>query len=110
MEREPGAWGITGPPCHCGDINTETWSFWLGVGCKANDLALYESYCCKIQRSENWITNVAESSKGGCGSKRGVLPMMAMVVVMMMKKKIMMMMVTMMMMMMVMMMMMMMMY
>jgi hypothetical protein len=32
--------GITGPPCHWGDINTETWSCRLGVGHKADDIAL----------------------------------------------------------------------
>jgi hypothetical protein len=32
--------GITGPPCHWGDTNTETWSSRLGVGCKADNLAL----------------------------------------------------------------------
>jgi hypothetical protein len=31
---------ITGPPCHWGDINTETWSSRLGVGRKADYLAL----------------------------------------------------------------------
>jgi hypothetical protein len=32
--------GITGPPCYWGDINTETWSFRLGVGRKADGLSL----------------------------------------------------------------------
>jgi hypothetical protein len=33
-------WGITGRPCHWGDINTETWSSGFGAGRKAEDLAL----------------------------------------------------------------------
>jgi hypothetical protein len=37
---EPGAWGITEPPHHWGNINTETWSSKLGVGHKADNLAL----------------------------------------------------------------------
>jgi hypothetical protein len=41
-----------------GDISTETWSSRLGVGRKADDLALQKkkkkkNYCCEIDRSEN---------------------------------------------------------
>jgi hypothetical protein len=31
---------VIGSPCHCGDINTETWSSRLGVGRKDDDHAL----------------------------------------------------------------------
>jgi hypothetical protein len=33
---------------------------------------------CEIQRSENWATNLAESSKEGYGLKQALLPMMVM--------------------------------
>jgi hypothetical protein len=69
--------GITGPPCHGGDINTETWSSKLVVGRKADDLTLYV-----IQRSKNRIvcfkTNLAEASKEDYGTKRAVFQMIMM--------------------------------
>jgi ATP-dependent protease ClpP protease subunit len=37
-------------------------------------------YCCQIQRSENRIKNLAESSKEGYVSKRLVLPMTMMMI------------------------------
>jgi hypothetical protein len=59
-----------------GDINAETWSSRLGVGCKDDDLALQKKNdFCEIQRSENRMKNLAKSSKEGYGSKRAVLPM-----------------------------------
>jgi hypothetical protein len=54
-----------------GDINAETWSSRVGVGCKTDGLMAVlcqKSY--KIQR------NV--TSKEGCGNKRAVSPMMMM--------------------------------
>jgi hypothetical protein len=40
MQREPGAWGITGPPCHWGDLNIKTMFSRLGFGREADELAL----------------------------------------------------------------------
>jgi hypothetical protein len=39
MKREPGACGYNWATLSLPDINTETWSFRLWVGCKADDLA-----------------------------------------------------------------------
>jgi hypothetical protein len=39
-------------------------------------LALQKIIVNEIQRCENWMTNLAESSKERCGSKRGVLPVL----------------------------------
>jgi hypothetical protein len=39
-KMEPGAWGHNWATLSLGDINTETWSPKLGVGRKADDLAL----------------------------------------------------------------------
>jgi hypothetical protein len=44
----------------------------FAVGPKTDDRAL-RNYCCDIRSSENWMTNLAESSEEGCGSKRAVL-------------------------------------
>jgi hypothetical protein len=41
----------------------------LGVGRKADYLALLKDYCYEIQRSENWMANLTESSKEGYGYK-----------------------------------------
>jgi hypothetical protein len=55
----------------------------LGVGWKADYLALQNNYCCEIQRSENRIKS-AEFTEGGRGSKSTVLPMMTTTTTMMM--------------------------
>jgi hypothetical protein len=39
-EREPGAWGYNWATMSLGDINTGTWSFRMGVGRRADGLAL----------------------------------------------------------------------
>jgi hypothetical protein len=39
---EAGAWGYNWATVSLQDINTETWSSKLGVGCKADDLALWK--------------------------------------------------------------------
>jgi hypothetical protein len=63
-----------------GDINTEAWSARLGVGRKADDLAVQKkSYCYEIERKTG--CNLAESCKEGNGSKRVIFPMMIMNVV-----------------------------
>jgi hypothetical protein len=60
----------------------------LRVGNKVDDLLCKRKYCCEIQRSENRMvffkTNLAESSKEDCGSKRAALPIMMMMMMMMM--------------------------
>jgi hypothetical protein len=75
--------GISGPPCHWGDINTETLSSGLGVGRNAVDLALWKRNIYILLRNpEKWRpnglieTSVAESSKEGYGLKWALLPMM----------------------------------
>jgi hypothetical protein len=49
----PAHGGITGPPCHWGDINVETWSSGFEVGRKADDLPMYKNYCSEVEKSEN---------------------------------------------------------
>jgi hypothetical protein len=55
----------------------------LEVGRRAEDFALQENYCCKIQRSENrkvqFKTSLAESSEEGYVLKGALFPMMMMI-------------------------------
>jgi hypothetical protein len=44
----------------------------LGVGRKADNLALQKYYCCEIQRNENSVPNLAEFSEEGYGSNIAV--------------------------------------
>jgi hypothetical protein len=49
-----GAWGYNWATLSLGNINTETRSSRMGVGCKAADLTPQKKkYCCEIQRNEN---------------------------------------------------------
>jgi hypothetical protein len=73
---ESGAWVYDCATLSLGDINTWAWSSRFGVGRKADNHALLKKYCCVLQRSENQMINLAESSKEDCGSKRAVLLMM----------------------------------
>jgi hypothetical protein len=56
----------------------------LGVGRKADDLALQKNYCSEIQRNEKTRSNLAVYSKEDRGSKRAVLPVVVVVMMMMM--------------------------
>jgi hypothetical protein len=66
-----------------GDINTETGppGWWLNARLKI--LPRKQNCCCEIQRSENRMTNLAESPQAGYGSKMALLPMMMMMTMMM---------------------------
>jgi hypothetical protein len=61
----------------------------LGVGHKADDLALYKNYVVKYKAVKSGC-DLAESYKDGSGSKRVVLPMMMMVTTAMMMMMMMM--------------------
>jgi hypothetical protein len=80
-KREPYVWEYNWASLSLGDVNTGTWSSRLGVGYKADDLALSKKYCYEIQRTENRI-NVAGHFKEGYGSRGAVFSMMMVMILM----------------------------
>jgi hypothetical protein len=62
-------------------MNTEIWCSRLGVGRNTDELALRKYYSFEINEVKAG-SNLAESSKEGCGSKRAVFPMMIMMIMM----------------------------
>jgi hypothetical protein len=52
----------------------------LGVGRKADGLALLKKFIVAKSKEVKTGCNLAESSKEGCGSKRVVLPIMMMMI------------------------------
>jgi hypothetical protein len=76
MKRRPGAWGYNWATLSLWDINTGTWSSRLGVGRRADDLALYKKRIVAKSREIKTGSYLVESCKEGCGSESGVLPVM----------------------------------
>jgi hypothetical protein len=72
--------GITGPLCHWG-TNTETGSSRLGVVYKTDDLALKKKITAVKSKEVKSGSDLAESYKEGCGSKRPVLSLMVMMII-----------------------------
>jgi hypothetical protein len=50
-EKEKWCLGDNWATVSLGNINTKTWSSWLGVGCKADETcSAIKKICCKIQK------------------------------------------------------------
>jgi hypothetical protein len=84
MKREPGAWGYNWATLSLADINTETWSSWLGGWTQGRRPCFVNKFFVVKSKEVNTGYNLAESSEESYGSETAVLLLLLMMMVMMM--------------------------
>jgi hypothetical protein len=83
-DMEPSAWGYNWDTLLLGNINTGTSSSRLGVGRKADTVLYVKKDIVAKFKEVKTGSNLAESFKEACGSKRAALLLMMMMMMMMM--------------------------
>jgi hypothetical protein len=74
--REPSAWAYNGAILSLSDMYAGTWFCRLRIVCKVDDVALLKKNIVAKSKDVKTGSNMAESCKEGCGSKRAALPIM----------------------------------